>query len=351
MSRIFLNYPNARITGSTLLGTQRSKSLHDHLSRSLLALRFSESQKKDCLILKSILPYLTNLACCCNADYYRIIAPKALQDIDQYWEDPYSLFCEIQQLVPLRRQVEAFLARFDGDQVSSDYEMCRGQETYRLLCELTEDINALLSFHHARENSSNSNYHGEVIQAQAAAAKEAKNTSAKLGLLNQLAYVFLPLQLTASIMGMNLRNFGTGNIELWTFLLILVAVATISFIPLVLEPFTAGISRIRAIMEIMEFSPRVGYLFGWFCLFHHKSINDKVWYSGICSDVKIFKGQSTRQLRAEKNFITRREEISTALRGRNGRVFARYWQGVVDEIFEIIDRPQWGRKDMSNHIA
>jgi len=58
-----------------------------------------------------------------------------------------------------------------------------------------------------------------VIQAQADAAKEAKNTSAKLGLLNQLAYVFLPLQLTASIMGMNLRNFDTGNLELWTFLL------------------------------------------------------------------------------------------------------------------------------------
>lgn len=351
MSRIFFNYPNARVTGSTLLGRQSSKSLHNHLSRSVSALRFSESEKIDCLILKSILPYLTNLACCCNADYYRIIAPKALQEIDQYWEDSYSLFCEIQQPVPLRRQVEVFLARFDGDQVSSDYEISQGQETCRLLCELTEDINALLSFHHAKENSSNSNYHGEVIQAQADAAKESKNTSAKLRLLNQLAYVFLPLQLTASIMGMNLRNFGTGNIELWTFLLILVAVATISFIPLVLQPLTAGIPRIREIMEIMEYSPRVGYLFGWFCLFHHKSINDKIWYSGICSDIRFFKTQSTRQIRADKHIITIREGISTTLRGRHVRIFARYWQGVLDELFEIIDRPQWGRKDMSNHIA
>lgn len=266
-------------------------------------------------------------------------------------KDSYSLFCEIQQLVPLRRQVEVFLARFDGAQVSSDYEISQGQEICRLLCELTEDINALLSFHHAKENSSNSNYHGEVIQAQADAAKEAKNTSAKLRLLNQLAYVFLPLQLTASIMGMNLRNFGTGNIELWTFLLILVAVATISFIPLVLQPLTAGIPRIREIMEIMEYSPRVGYLFGWFCLFHHKSINDKIWYSGICSDIRFFKTQSTRQIRADKHIITIREGISTTLRGRHVRIFARYWQGVLDELFEIIDRPQWGRKDMSNHIA
>lgn len=87
------------------------------------------------------------------------------------------------------------------------------------------------SFHYVKENSSNSNYHGEVFQAPADAAKEAKNTSAKLGLLNQFAYVFLPLQLTASIMAMKLRNFGTGNNELWTFLLILVAVATILSYP------------------------------------------------------------------------------------------------------------------------
>jgi len=208
-----------------------------------------------------------------------------------------------------------------------------------------------LSFHHAKENSGDFDHLGKLIEEQVDEAKEAKNTSAKLGLLSQLAYVFLPLQLTASIMGMNLRDFGTGNIELWTFLLMLVVVATFSFIPLVLEPIRAGIPRISAIMQIMKYSPRAGLSFGWFCLFHRKSINDHVWISGLSWDIRFSKGETTRRKVGADGMETRRKDRAIALKGRHFRNFARYWQGVLDELFEIIDRSRWGRKDMNNHIA
>ncbi|KAL8716988.1 MAG: hypothetical protein Q9225_005724 [Loekoesia sp. 1 TL-2023] len=353
-SRIFFHYWNAGATGSPFLDIRPPMSLYESTIRSLSELKFPAAQQQDCLIAQVVLPYITNLAGCCKADYHRNIAPRALKNDDYGRIGPHLLLYMIRQLVTLRQEVEAFLARFCQSGSDSNSHGGRGRETCRLLSELIDDSQRLLSFHHERQRSLDSNYLGQLIQAQIDEAQEAKKTSAELGRLSQLAYIFLPLQLTASAMGMNLKDFGTGNIELRTFLLIFGAIATLSFIPmlysLIHELMGKRISQIRA---AMRYSRRAGFLFGWFCLFHRRSTNDKLWRAGgIPYDLDNFRGRrpSKRDIPGE-GWAKARAGITAIIKSGPLSFLSRYWQGVLDELYDIIDSPQWGKKDPSLYTA
>ncbi|KAI4147067.1 MAG: hypothetical protein L6R39_003248 [Caloplaca ligustica] len=224
-----------------------------------------------------------------------------------------------------------------------------GQQTWRVLNQLIKDLQEFVLFYHGNDNGGFMFDLQNMNQAQVKEAKEAKETSAKLGRLSQLAYIFLPLQLTASAMGMNLKNFGTGNIELRTFMLMLAIIAALSFAP-VLLPILQG-KRVSQLQDIARYSRRAGYLFTWFCLFHRRKTNDQLWDCGIEDDVAFFKGeQSKRDIRADV-WAERRANLSTALRSPPFTFFPIYWQGVLDELHGIIDSPQWGRKVTSHHTA
>lgn len=346
-SRIFFSHPNARVTRSNLLTNQRPKSLHEDYTLALLALRVSETHKIDCLIAEAILPYITNSASCCNANYHRCIAPRAFRSFEDFGLRRAPLFDEIFRLVPLRRQVEAFSARFHEAEGESHCNIPRGREISRLLQELTDDLKDLLSFVDANDRKTQFDNLGELVQDQVYEAKEAKETSVKVGHLSQLAYIFLPLQLTASAMGMNLRNFGTGNIELSTFILMLAVIAALSFSPMLypqMSPIRKRISQIRA---VTNYSKAVGFKYGWFCLFHQRHINDLLWTSGMARDISFFNGTATkREVPPDGVQSERRTSISAGL-----KIFPQYWRGVLDDIFAIIDTPQWGRKDRDLHTA
>ncbi|KAL8685603.1 MAG: hypothetical protein Q9218_007658, partial [Villophora microphyllina] len=249
-----------------------------------------------------------------------------------YQTDGDELIDEIRQMDTLQRQVEAFLATVHRHEIESHYNIDQGQATCRALSRLTEDLRRLLSHIQDERQAGDSLELAHLIEAQLDESKEAKKTSVKLGYLSQLAYIFLPLQLTASAMGMNLKGFGTGNIEFRTFFSMLAVIATLSFVPvlfpLLLRPSESRLSQIRA---TAKYSKRAAFLFGWFCLFHAQSINDRLWSSGMrYSD---------------------RASISTSLTRGPFNFFPHYWQRVLDELFTIIDTPEWGRKDMSYHTA
>ncbi|KAL8705278.1 MAG: hypothetical protein Q9201_001609 [Fulgogasparrea decipioides] len=278
---------------------------------------------------------------------------RALKNYDSLRLDHDILFREIQQLVTLRRQIEAFLAGIQKDDINSHYN--QGQEVCRILREMTEDLKDLLSLYQNKDGALDSETLAGLIQAQLDESREAKKTSVKLGYLSQLAYIFLPLQLTASAMGMNLKNFGTGNIELRTFLFMLATIAALSFAPLlfrlIFEAPEGSSSRIRQICTIMAYSRRAGFLFAWFCLFHHKRTNDELWDSGISWDLNFFKGQNKMRSVGGAGWARERATVSAALTSGVVNFFPRYWQRVLDELFDIIDTPQWGRKDMNYHTA
>ncbi|KAL8832900.1 MAG: hypothetical protein Q9170_004680 [Blastenia crenularia] len=351
-SRIFFCYPGAGATRSTLLATRPPATMHELLIRSISELEVLPNQQQSDWIAKVVLPYIINLAGCCNADYHRNIAPRALKNLDIYRTDADSLLDLIRQLVSLRQEVKSFLGRFHCERADSDCTTCRGHETCRLLSQLTDDSQRLLSFSHADQRSSESDYLGKLMEAQVDEAKEAKATSAKLGRLSQLAYIFLPLQLTASAMGMNLKEFGTGNIELRTFLTMFAIIATLSFVPM-LYPLVAAVigTRLSQIFSVMEHSPRAGFLFGWFCIFHRHTTNNKVFKSGIEWVLIVFQGLRTKRKTGAPGWGHLRQEITTLLNSGRFQLFPRYWQGVLDEIYGIIDSPQWGKKDPSLHTA
>ncbi|MDI1492664.1 MAG: hypothetical protein OHK93_004446 [Ramalina farinacea] len=201
------------------------------------------------------------------------IAPRALKNRDLYRADHNTLFDELGRLLALQREIEIFLLKFDQNGIEqSDWPI----PIQRQLSGLIDDVKNLLSFYRAEDASSASDYLGDLIQAQVDDAKEAKRTSAKLGLLSQLAYIFLPLQVTVSALGMNLKAFGTGNVELQSFFVILMVIATLSFVPM-LSPLLSKLpgKRISDIRDIKRYSPRLAFLFGWFCLCHGSFTNQQ----------------------------------------------------------------------------
>ena len=349
-STIFFDFPNASVTESALLRSPRLNSLHQYFIHSLLESDSRNIDKQDRLAVQVILPYIMKLTGCCKAKYDRVIQPLALKSFCVFRIDENMIFDEIQQLLFLRRQVEAFLARFDTSRIDPPSKPDRGRESCRLLCEVIGDLKDLLSFFNADKTKWDSEYLRELFQKQIDEAKEARNTSVKLEYLSQLAYIFLPLQLATSAMGMNLKNFGTGNIELRTFLLMLAGIATLSFVPAIV-PLLGIPERVRQTWSIWTYSRRVSFLFGWFCLFHEKSLNMELWYSGIDYDLHYFRGSYGPRRGQEPQCVTARITMTAALRRQYWISFPQYWQTVLNEIYDIIDRPRWGRADQHLHTA
>lgn len=118
-------------------------SLYELIIRSLSELKFPATQEQDCSIVQVVLPYITNLAGCCKADYHRNIAPRALKNVDLLRADHDLLLHAIRDLVTLRQEIEAFLARFHEDESDANCNAGRGRETCRLLFQLTDDSRRL----------------------------------------------------------------------------------------------------------------------------------------------------------------------------------------------------------------
>lgn len=153
-------------------------------------------------------------------------------------------------------------------------------------------------------------------------------------------------------MGINLKDFGTGNIEMRTFLLMFGAIAALSLVPL-LYPLTSKLigNRMTQIIAIIKHSRRAGFLFGLFCLFHRQDTNDNLLHCGIGWDLRSFDGLQGKRP-ADSSFVTdQRDKLSASLRNQWLICCPRFWQKVCDQIFNIIDMPRWGRKDAGLHIA
>lgn len=347
-SRVFFHYPYVGNTALSFLNTQPPKSLYELLIRSLPELALPKKKQQGYAIAKVVATYFNNLAECCKADYRRNIAPRALKSIDILRTEPDTLLDVTRQFVTLRQEVEAFNDKFHAYTCN----MGRGKETCSLLSQLTEESQRLLSFWHNQDRSSESEDLRRLIQAQVDETKQAKKTSAELGRLSQLAYIFLPLQLTTSAMGMNLKDFGTGTIEMRTFLLMFGAIAALSLVPLLYPLISKLINdRIPQMIAMMKYSRRAGFLFGLFCLFHRRETNDSLLQCGIKWDLDSFEGRQGK--RPGDNFYVtdQRDKLSTSLKKQWLVGFPRFWQKVCDEIFNIIDAPRWGGKDTGLHTA
>lgn len=354
-SRIFFHRPNLEVTRSTLLRMQISKSLAEEFLRALSELEYPQETARDVLIGEAVLPYIISLFGCCSARYHRDFAPTALDAYEDFRIRSGELYDEVYRIRSLRRETEAFVRNFFQSKAEKDRNLAGSHEVCRVLSHLEEDLKDLLSLYRANDGRYQSQELGELTQAQIDQAKEAKDTSVSLGYLSRLAYMTLPLQLTASAMGMNLRVFGTGNIELRTVLSMLLMLASLSFIPLLIPllfgPMTKRLFQLR---EVARYSQRVAFLFGWFCLFHRRETNDQVFVnSGMRNDLHFFKGvhPERRKITGER-WPYGRNPLTAGSEGYIAHLFPHdYWKGVLDEIFEVIDSPRWRKRGENDHNA
>ncbi|KAL9620226.1 MAG: hypothetical protein Q9160_005235 [Pyrenula sp. 1 TL-2023] len=351
-SRIFFSRQGLAVTGSTLLTTRISRSLAQELVHAISKQDIPQEATEYFVIGQLALSYITNLAGCCTASYRRELAPRAFRNHDFNRTNSDKIHDEIRHLRDLRYETESFLKQISYDQNEKLPKNDRNREICRLLLDLEECLKDLLSLYLAKGRETQSEYLGKLSQAQIDQAKEAKETSKSLGYLSRLAYMSLPLQLTTSAMGMNLKVFGTGNVELKTVIFMLSMLASLSFV-LVLLPliFSARFKRLSQIGEASRYSKRAALLFAWFCLFHGKTVNDKVWESGMSYDINFFKGQisTSRTVNAE-GWASHRNRKRDELRSIFIPVFPpSYWKGVLDELINTIDSPRWRRRSEDDH--
>ena len=346
-SKVFLNHLDFRLTASSLLRSEAPYSLDKLLVSEVCRLRFSKEDGKDWrwLVLKIALPYVNNLTNCSLAIYNRETAPRALKPHDRYRTDDDMLYEDIRDISELRRSIESLLNFHCCKPVQSHLQIERGQEIRRHLQALIDDLKDLKSFYESNSRSTENDYLGELIQSQVDRADEAKEVSSKLSRLSQLAYVFLPLQLSTSVLGMNLKEFGTGNIGMKTFVSVLVMIAILLFVPIIWPfvwscLFEATWQTITRIQSIRGYSSRVALLYGWFCICHSKKLNNELWGSGIEHDLKFFEGKFFNRKLGESRWSRVHERIFNSLKQDVLSFFPKYWQEVLDEIFRIIDEPQ-----------
>lgn len=328
-SRIFFHQPDAQVTRSPFLESQPPNALSSALVRTLLQTDFSATQLKERVIAKVVLPYIASLTGCCYATYHRYkyhLFNTAKSEV---------LFLEASQLITLQRQIKLFLLKFDRGGIESNLQA----PILWQLDGLIDDVKDIMSFYRGKEASSRTKHLGEMIKSQVDEAKEAKQTSIKLGRLSQLAYIFLPLQVTVSALGMNLKVFDTGNIELRSFFLILIALAIISFVPII-SPIIPR-NRISSIWRISRHSRRLAFLHGWFCLCHRSTTNDKLFDCGISHALHLIT-ESIPTGSPEELYLRilrdRGTKFISTLQSQPFIFFPLYWKNVVKEIFDIIDK-------------
>lgn len=140
-------------------------SLYELLIRSLHGLALPKIKQQNHAIAEVAISYFNNLTECCIADYQRNIAPRTLKHTDIYRTEPDTLLNVTRQMVTLRHEIEAFLDRFHEDASTSVCKIGRGRESCRLLSQLTEDSERLISFCHNEQRSFESESLGQLMQA------------------------------------------------------------------------------------------------------------------------------------------------------------------------------------------
>jgi hypothetical protein len=117
----------------------------------------------------------------------------------------------------------------------------------------------------------------ETMEAQTEEARASKETSKKIGTLTQVAFIFLPLQLTTSLLGMNLQAFGNGSVQTSTFVGLAVDIIFCSMVPVLWMPSGEILHFIHIARCLLE----AAAIYGLFWLFHPRALTNELWNLGL----------------------------------------------------------------------
>ena len=367
--RIFLPSDDMQVTNTSFFAAKPHARLSCQLVKNLCETSFGEVSDPMALLYASFLPYMRNLTAYVCAQHQRIVADRELDE----WApgDEPIIFDEklLKGTILLQRQFRHFRAQFSSS--TDPFEALAGTATHinQLLKDIIADHRDLSVLYQVTERRQEHSMLTTLIQFQIDEAQQSNETSVKLKFLSQLTYVFLPLQLTVSALGMNLKNFGTGNVDYRTLFHILFVILVLSLGPVVFLPvLVATRHRVGQCQQIWPHSRRVAVLFGYFCLFHRHSTNDKLWRSGILRDIAVFNSETIGPRRVERvlsdgpqrtvvdafdhdHYHEDRQTLRFAINSGLFVLSPVYWSRIVDEIYAIIDQPQWGKLGAKQHTT
>jgi hypothetical protein len=112
------------------------------------------------------------------------------------------------------------------------------------------------------------------VAAQLTEARKSTETAISVARLTKLAFIFIPLNFVTSFYGMNMKQFGSGNVSLWIFFATALAPIIGTLLPFVSEPFSAEI-MISAVRMALISPPSTAFWFFAFTLFHSSDTNQK----------------------------------------------------------------------------
>ena len=184
----------------------------------------------------------------------------------------------------------------------------------------------------------------EVMGEQLDEAKESKNTAISLGRLPKLAFVYVPPTFVCTLFGMNLSILGQGTVRFLAFVIVLVIVCFLTFLPVILNwlrrPYVrARLLAIRPIgkivLKLAWRSPVAAFWYTLFDLTHNGSSSSLLRRAGILQGLE----RSSRQTPVSQ-YWREPSQSRGQMKGTYGS--DKFWRQMMHKhIFSFIDQPDW----------
>lgn len=205
----------------------------------------------------------------CYAHYRNYAEPQAVNDAsaghlmpDRYLPQTRS---RLQYLYNMRRMTTNLLEDTDGKEIRQAQSPIHDavRDLHMLIDELTET-----------EKYYDRLKREELVNAQLEEARKSTETALGVARLTKLAFIFIPLSFVTSFFGMNVRQFGNGNIDLWIFFATAAALIGLTFAPFFIKA-PSGVVTLCTIKLFLE-SPYIGLCFSAFALFNSRETNQSL---------------------------------------------------------------------------
>jgi hypothetical protein len=295
---------------------------------------------------------------CFVAEYTSVLCrrftPRPLESSERYLYGRETIADPVLHIGAARRNFEAFFAGILGKQ--GDPVVLQQEAEFLLLAlqRLNSDFRNIQADYRRSEKQDDAVTLNNTMEAQTEEARQSKATSLKVSWLTQIAFFFLPLQMTTSILGMNLEAFGNGNVQASTFVVMALGIAIFATLPILWKLSEADIISFR-IRRVAKCSPSAALIYGLFWLSERYTVwvsqpdsldlSHWLWYLAFHEDIaRRFDHQyiSSRMTPEEMEEIHQRflKNVKTS---SSFHLSHSFWRRRITKLFSIINDPDWAQ--------
>jgi len=286
-----------------------------------------------------VFPYIRLLTMECYADFTYNFDPRPITALYQRdLEKQHAVYSRIVELDIIIQAVSGIIRSMRTSRSSAVPRFTKILEDLRAL-RREHDLTA--KYHQLEHDRIDQEDQQEVISEQLDEAKQSKATAVSVGRLTKLAFVYIPLNFVAAVLGMNLAIFGNGTISLWVFFALAAILVCFSVLP-ILDSVIRTIKSSPLILDtgraclLAWRSPSCGFWYWLFCLLHTESANIVVRYDCQLSGSLV----DCLERRGKRRCYTSRS-YSSIINGTSAFGFDQFWVRRVEGILKLVDVPDW----------